>query len=310
MATFSTNQVRQMYVVSANAAAVTDASAVGTIAVSKGKSAGGSVDHSWYFTYKGQGGVLRSDIIPAGMTLQNIKITPDSKMTKALKKYKLVVNDNPVAGQDYIVRFIIRQYISLSEEDQMCKHALVHATTGMTKTQFYTALKESAEMNFSRDSDNFFTFSADANGFYIQENEPYWELGKFQQKLLDFTVQPTTITVNSEEVNWGTVTSVTGVTLQNGKQIADMEYFYMGERADIYRGMGYPYNLDTAYVVNPSHKYATIDISFAFQGPAEDIQKSPRVLTLAVDTTSALTVVNAVIDAIELATGLTIPALT
>ena len=80
----------------------------------------------------------------------------------------------------------------------------------------------------------------------------------------------------------------------------------MGERADIYRGAGWPNNIDTKYLVDPTHQYGVIDIHYAYQGTCEDIQKSEKDIELVVDCGTAgttYTAINAVIAAINAAAG-------
>lgn len=67
--------------------------------------------------------------------------------------------------------------------------------------------------------------------------------------------------------------------MNNGREIADMEWFYIGERADQFRGMGYPDNFRTKYLADESKKYYTMDISFFYNGRNEDIQRSTKILT-------------------------------
>ena len=146
-------------------------------------------------------------------------------------------------------------------------------------------------------------------GVIIEETEQPWVLGTMQQESLKVTVQPTTINDGTEERIWGVVSTETSTTsLKNGKKIADMEYFYMGERGDQYRGIGWPNVIKTTYLVDPSVEYNTIDIHYAYQGSGEDIQKSEKDITLVVPKVDN-TLVNSIVSAINTATGLTIATL-
>ena len=86
MGTFSTNQVRQLYVASSY---VTDApSAEGAISVSKVADSTG--EKNLYFNYCGAGkSKMRSDLIKVN-NITNIKITPANKMNKQLRMVKVV----------------------------------------------------------------------------------------------------------------------------------------------------------------------------------------------------------------------------
>ena len=100
-----------------------------------------------------------------------------------------------------------------------------------------------------------------------------------------FTIQPTNITYNGDELIWGKVDEVPANSadiIGNGKKIADMEYFYMGERGDFYRNVGFPNVIHTKYLVNPDSNYNTIDIHYFYEGSNENVQKSEKTITLAV----------------------------
>ena len=93
--------------------------------------------------------------------------------------------------------------------------------------------------------------------------------------------------MDGSPVPWGTVTDDTAngsVTINNGKRVADMEWFYIGERADQFRGVGYPDNFETKYLANPSKTYDFIDIQYYYSGDAEDVQRSKKMITLAIPT--------------------------
>lgn len=156
MATFSVNQVRQIFVVKAyKASAVTSADAVGTVSVhSNGEDA--------YFLYRGVDGVMRSDLIKKTNFLYG-KATPAAKMARGLKKYTVALNSTvsatPVAGQEYLLRIVFKQHIGLSIEDQYFKYGVAYATSGMTAEGLYLKLIESLEHNFSREITPLLNFS-------------------------------------------------------------------------------------------------------------------------------------------------------
>lgn len=336
MATFSTNQVRQLYVAKAlKTPHVLAGDAAGSIAVKND-----TAKNHLYFEYKGADNLMRSDLID----IKNIlyaKATDADDMAQELKAVTVTLDSNvnggaPVAGQDYILRIAFRQYVGMSDEDQYYKYGMVHAYTGMTASDFYKKLALSLAKNFSREVVPLVKFvltnsddeavPVDATtkeesltetytALVIDEVEQPWRLGIMEQVPVYFTVQPATITVNGDERIWGTVedTDPAG-TIDNGKKIADLEYFCMGERGDIYRGVGFPHNIPTTYLVDPSVKYNVIDIHYAYVGSNESVQKSEKTITLVVPKVGATNSVsnvlaNSIITAINTATGLTIAAL-
>ena len=154
----------------------------------------------------------------------------------------------------------------------------------------------------------------DIDSIRITEVEQPWRLGVMAQTPVYFTVQPVAVMVNGDERIWATVTESTNGTIDNGKKIADLEYFCMGERGDIYRGVAFPHNIPTTYLVDPTIKYNVIDIHYAYVGSNEGVQKSEKTITLVVPKVGATNSVsnvlaNSIITAINDATGLTIAAL-
>lgn len=336
MSVFSTNQVRQLYVAKAlKTPNVLASDAAGSIAVKND-----TAKNHLYFGYKGADNLMRSDLID----IKNIlyaKATDADDMVHELKAATVTLDSEvnagaPVAGQDYILRIVFKQYVGMSDEDQYFKYGMVHAYAGMTASDFYKKLALSLAKNFSREIVPLVKFvltnsdgeavSVDATtkessltetykALVIDEVEQPWRLGIMEQTPVYFEVQPVPVTVNGDERIWGKVedTKPAG-TIANGKKIADLEYFCMGERGDIYRGVGFPSNIPTTYLVDPTVKYNVIDIHYAYVGSNESVQKSEKTITLVVpkvgaDNSVSNKLTNDIITAINTATGLNITKL-
>lgn len=159
MATFSTNQARQLYVAKElKTSNVISTDAAGSIAVKSD-----TAKNHLYFEYMGAGGMLRSDLIDI-KSIMHAKATDADDLAHELAKYKVVLDPNvnegsPVAGQDYLLRITFRNYIGLSEEDQYIKYGMVHAVAGMTTGAFYQELYKSLKKNFSREAEQLLNFS-------------------------------------------------------------------------------------------------------------------------------------------------------
>ena len=147
------------------------------------------------------------------------------------------------------------------------------------------------------------TLVTDIDSIRITEVEQPWRLGVMAQTPVYFTVQPVAVMVNGDERIWATVTEGTNGTIGNGKKIADLEYFCMGERGDIYRNIGWPHNIPTTYLVDPTKTYYTFDIHYAYVGNNESVQKSEKDITIVC---SDKTEFNKIVTAFNTATGLTI----
>jgi hypothetical protein len=166
------------------------------------------------------------------------------------------------------------------------------------------------EITANSDVSNTTTFNQTYTGVLIEEVEQDWILGVKQQKPTIFTVNPTWVNAGTasapNEVVWGDVIYNNGQKvvggadpyntvdtsnapasageIVNSKLIADYEYFYMGERGDQYRMVGFPNYIPTTYLVDPTAKYGydTIAIHFAYVGANHSVQKSEKDITILV----------------------------
>lgn len=343
MATFSTNQVRQLYVAEAlKTPNVIASDAVGSIAVKSDAD-----KKHMYFEYMGAGGLTRTDLIDI-KSIMYAKATDADELAHKLAKFKLTLDSTvnggaPVAGQDYILKIAFRNYIGLSDENQYFKYGMVHAISGMTASVFYKTLAISLVKNFSREESGLLKFYLETGGtkpgtiagtpvevtkdtkessltgtytgLIVEEAPQEWILGVMEQTPVNFTLLPDTIMSGGDSLIWGVVKKVTSTnSIPDGHKIADLEYFCMGERGDVYRGVGFPNVIKTTYLVNPNNKYNVIDIHHAYVGPNESVQKSEKDLTIVVPKIGATNVVsnkltNDIIAAINTASGLNIKTL-
>jgi hypothetical protein len=319
MSVFSTNQARHLYVATEKVEKVEATSAAGAIAVKT------DVDGALYFEYMGKGGQLRSDLIK---NIISVKATAAAKMARKLTSVEVKLDENinggaPISGQDYVLKVVFRQFAGKSDEDIYSKFAMVHATGSMDASAFYKALAISLAKNFSRETTKLVKFELvagesatevtpatkekDLTGTYtsvvITEVEQPWTLGVLPQVPVYFEVYPSTISVEGDETIWGVAEKVeSDEVVGNGKNIADLEYFCMGERGDQYRGIDWPHVIKTEYMVDPAKEYDVIDIHYAYVGANESVQKSEKDVTIVCtnDVTADL------VEAINAATGLNV----
>lgn len=284
---FSQNQVRHFFVATANkATAITPADAAGTVRVRE------SAKEFWieYVSPNGDNGantIVRSDLIPKA-NITNISKS-ESGLERPLKKMEISfpTGVTPIAGQDYIVRFMFFGLGIGGVENHYIKDgAAYRAKTGDSVATVLTKLKESAELNFSREPFPYVKVTATSTALVIEEVEAPWVLGKKPDNPIDFKVfaVPVKTATPGIEEPWGEVKDVTSTNTNkvgNGKKVAEMEWFLYGERADQYREMGFPNNFNTTYLANPNSKYKFINVDFFYAGNAEDVQKSPKTLTIA-----------------------------
>lgn len=339
MAVFSINQVRQLYVAKAlkeNTAALITAGDI----MPKADTAKTTL----YFQSMTPAGIVASDKIDI-KNIISAKATASKDLAHKLVRYSVTLDtdvaDAPVAGQNYILRLAFRQYIGLSEEDQYFKYGEVIARSGMTASDFYKKMAISLAKNLENKTEstplvNIYLNSAaaaaaaadetdvlvtattkesdlnktDYDKIIIEEAEQPWVLGMMPQAFISFTPQFLTITVDGEDRLWGVATVVAPKKIvPDGHLIADLEYFCMGARGDIYRGMGYPNIIKTTYLVDPSAAYDVLDIHYSYTGSNESVQKSEKTITLVAVDSSNHAVMNTLIKTINAASGLTIATL-
>lgn len=307
MAVFSTNQNRQLYVV--NNIVETTPSSIGEMQIAGLETSDGKV----FFKYFGPGGLIRTDLIDKDSVVY-AKYTSAAKLQRKLKKAVISLDDNvnsgkPIVGQDYIVRIYINNYVS--PNNTIVKYGAVHATSAMASDveAFYTALADSFNKNFSNEVTPLFTFESSADGVTITEVEQPWVKGLQASDPVIFDVVPTTVLFEGEEVSWATVDPKTNkvaitdstTSIGNGKKIADLEYFCMGERGDQYRNQGWPNVIPTQYLVDPTRGYGVIDIHYSFSDTGVNSQKSEKDITIV--TAAEIGVQNDLVEALNTALG-------
>lgn len=326
---FSVNQVNQVYVAEGENAEVVTLSSSANVDKAKTGSIGVGTTpdgKSVYFVHVGKGGITRTDLIDKDK-IEYIKLTKAAKMARELKTIKVTLNDgvldnsNVVAGKDFVLRVKIAQVLCPNPNDAYWKFGSVHSTSGMTASTFWKKMAISLVRSMGQEAISYIkvflgstevtptTKESDLTGSYdsllLKEVEGDWILGLKQQKPLNFTVEPSTVNIEGEEVVWadtidskgnkvtGGVDPVSSIdttnkpasagTVGNGKLMADLEYFCMGERADMYRMKGYPNYVPTEYMVNPANTYDTIGIHYSYVGSNHAVQKSEKDITLIVN---------------------------
>lgn len=324
MSVTSLRQNRQFYVANK---LVTGATALANKGEIKVKSIG-DIEKEVYFEVLGPDTVLKSDYIQVKniTAAKAIKaVDMETPMKKVLVTLDSSVNGGvPIVGQDYILRINLRQFYGMSDQDQYFKDAAVRAVKGMTAKQFYEAMEKALNLCFSREvganakSNPYLAFSSSAAGLVIEEKPQSWHLGTEAQERVYFDVVPTTIYCDGADLIWGSVAEQTPATkIGNGKKIADLEYFLLGERGDQYRKIGWPNDVETVGMVDPDKTYDVFEIHYAFTDTGVNSYRSEKDITIAVPTAvkstdgggADYTVINAIIGAFNTATGLNVATL-
>lgn len=305
MAVFTNNQVRHFYVVN-SAANVTQMTGKETEATLYAEGNTLNPINGKYYKYKdAAGNVVRTDMIT---NVQSVTLTKGSEVEHKAKiaTIKMAKDKTPIVGQDYVVKVLVKNYVGMSDIYQLIKDGAARAITTDT-ADLFKALAVSLFRNMSREivpmvsvgngtktiarvdskgtpKDDTGTEVKFTDSIVITELEQPQTVGKFNKQPVNYEVFFGTIKENGVETNeWATVEYTDGKVIISSTDIAaEMEWFYMGNRGDMYRGIGYPNNIETKYLIDPSAKYNFVDIHYSYIGANESVQKSEKDLTLAI----------------------------
>ena len=283
------NQVRHLYVVSELVSGSLP-DALGELAVK------GEAGKSLWFQHYGQGGLTSSDKIDVDK-IRYVKQTAKAQMNDTIKSHTITVT-KVSAGQVYEIKLRFLNYIGQGAQDFTYRlgtyrakktDAAADIAEGLAKSlQDTLGLKKGASASDIKNyKEPIATVTYSGAVITVNEVEQYWQLGKFPVAQMPIEVGLNGVVIDDDylDYEWATIAEGSPIVLSNaGKKIADLEYFCMGWRADEYRLVGYPRNMDTAYMVNPNDAtgYDLIDIHYFFQGTGVSVQQSEKELTLVV----------------------------
>lgn len=236
-------------------------------------------------------------------------------------KYGAVRAFNGMTEKEFYVKMAVSLYQNLSREEVKLVDVAV-CMENVNASDEVTSLFMISVTSKSKATDSAFdetyvagTGGTKVGGIMLTEVAQDWVRGLKPIKPVYFEVCPSTVVYSGAEFIWGDVTDITkpgslyySTTISNGKRIADLEYFCMGERGDYYRLNGYPHVIPTEYLVDETKVYDILEMHYAYVGSDESVQKSERDIEFVADTDNH-TVINDLITAINSATGLTIATL-
>lgn len=289
MAVFSTNQNRQLYVVTKESTDLSgeptkeNIGSIEPVIIEKGNS------KQLYFKYMGPGGLIRSDLIDVDKICY-AKYTGARKLRRYLRKAIITLDPdvnkgNLIVGQDYIVKILIHNYLAPGDTNVAIKYGAVHAVAGMDAAKFYEALAKSLTMNFSREVQPLLIFNPTADGVEVIEVEQPHITGFMAKEPVNFEIIATTVRWQGDDVVWAKSDKLkledTSKVVGNGANIADLEYFCMGERGDQYRDwVAAPNKLPVKYMVNPDEEYNVLDLHYFFSDTGVNSYKSEKDITI------------------------------
>lgn len=303
MANFNTYQTRNLYVVTD---LLTSGSPDAAGELLMGTTATGEV---FFKYYNGDGQATRTDLIrPASII--SLKKTRAAEMDIKLKMHTIAVDTSKVTlanlvGKSLSCVITIHQVGSYDMSDSVTVTATVvgNSTNTANATAFHKALAEAIALAlpeakypllkvFSNGSEVTKSIAkADsatgaAGGVVLVESPQGYRRGLLSKEAYPFSVAFVLHDSNTGDIDWGSDTvadsNIAGNTvIPSVYELADLEAFTMGERGDDKRGYFYPYNYEPTPLIDLSKSYDVVSVEFAWQGNAENIQKSPRMIQFA-----------------------------
>lgn len=307
--TFSINQVRHLFV---------GKNLVSTLPTKVGDiyPKGDNNKKILYFQCKSPAGLISSDIIDTDK-IMSISATKSKKLAHNLKLVKVTLDSDPIAGQEYILRINYTGFLAIGDENTYVEYGDVKVSGTMDASSFYKKMA----LSIAKNTNNLITVYLGTSSsqtkvtkdtkedsltdtytsLLFEEKEQDWELGVVPEAYVKFNITAAPIISNGEETEWCTIDSTVASInkVENGHNIADLEYFCMGARGDYYRGMGFPYTIKTKYLVDPDNKYDVLDIHYYSSGSNESVQKSEKDLTIVFEDDGKNTKMTTLVEAVN-----------
>lgn len=306
MQNFTLNQTRQLYV----AAKVNDALA------DKLDIALGTADGMMFFKYKNADGLIsRSDTINV-KNITSIKKTEAAKMARPLMAHTIKFDDanlrlDEMIGKELMFTITIHQCFDYDDDNSRSFTIVLRGDAKNTASAeaFHKALaiavyealpRQDKEFPlvrvFSNDAEVTLdaikkgTVTGSADGVVLVEGLQKYVRGKLSGEPAHFTTASRLDDGFLADVPWVAEYKAEPSKIEGHKVLpanyvlADLEYFALGERGDIFRGNNWPNNVDTTYVVDPFSdvEYDVISVEYFWAGGAENVQKSPRLIQVAI----------------------------
>lgn len=317
MTNFNTYQTRHFYV----AGAIADGAVENNLDIALGKTA---ENEYFFFSYKNADGlVTRSDLINP-CWIRSVKKTAAADMARPLMAHTIAVDTSAVTlanfiGKEFILTINFQEFIDYSPSSGFAVSVSVtgNSTNTASAAAFHKALAEAIALAlpekkypylkvFSNGSEvtkaeaKAGSATGSSGGVVLVEAAQKYVRGKLNGDPIPFTVS-----FDVEGEVWGTDTPAPSEISDNtvvpaAYVIADLEYFALGERGDIYRGSNWPNDYEPTYAIDLSKDYDILTIEFYWQGTAENVQKSPRMIQIAAESGgSSAGVVDTLYDSVQ-----------
>ena len=299
MANFNTYQTRQLYVAKAVDSSLDTVGDIYLKTTANGKA---------FFNYVNADGQLTATDVFDPKNIVSLKKTAAADMDIPLMAHTIAVDSSAVTLTDFIGKVItltvdVRQVLSYDEADSFSVVASIvgDATNTASNAALYKAIAKAlinavpklpeAPFKVFIGATEITKTLADGSypgsgAFVVVEAAQKYIRGKMSAEPYKLTISSNVGGLASEDIAWATDTvaksTITGNTvIPSVYAIADLEAFAVGERGNYFR-----YGLEPNYVaptllVDLSKQYDIVSIEYFWQGGAENVQKSPRMIQIA-----------------------------
>ena len=320
MQNFNTNQTRHFYV-----AGAIDANVDTNLDIALKTTATGEM----YFLYKNADGLLtRTDTIDPKKVVC-LKKTAAADMDRKLMAHTVAIDTNEVTLSNLVGKTLdciitIHGYIDYDESDTYTFVASVvgNSTNTATAAAFHKDLAIAIAKALPKPDKQYPLIHVFSNGTEVTattaasdvtgsntgvvlvEGVQKYVRGKLTGELCSFSVAFRLADSNIGDIVWGTDTvapsAISGFTVMpSAYTIADLEYFALGERGDMFRGNNWPNNYDTTYSIDLSKEYNMLSIEYYWAGNVENVQKSPRLIQIAAEAADSNDIVETLYDQVD-----------
>lgn len=315
MQNFNTNQTRHFYV-----AGAVDSNVDTNLDIALGTMQTGE----FFFKYKNADGlVTRSDTIDPKKVV-SLKNTSAAAMATKLMAHTITLDTNAVTLANCIgkVFTLSVKTLGLVDYDAADGITITASVTGnATNTASASAFYKDMAMAIAKALPKFdksyplfkvfvgtteitaatTTISGTASSIILVEAAQKYVRGKLSGEPVPFVVSSRLEMSNYEDIPWAleavAVSAITNnIIVPANYVLADLEYFALGERGDVYRGYNFPNDYTPTYAIDPfgSTAYNVVTIEYYWNGHAENVQKSPRMIQIAASAANATSLYNAV----------------
>lgn len=332
MTNFNTNQTRHFYVAGAiNDNVGKDLNAGGTAAASKLDIAlGSTATGEMFFVYKNNDGLItRSDSFDP-KKIVSLKKTTAAQMATKLLMAEVEADTNVIdfSSTSSFIGKAINLHVTLhglyDYDDANSTVAIASvvgdATNLASKAAFTKAMAVAVAKSLPKGNPSFpyvrvfygntevtaKTKVSDLSGstakFKIVQGPQKFVRNKLNGQPVNFSISSVAngepwLTEESSELKPSDITGYQ--VIPASYVLADLEAFALGERGDYIRGFDYPNNYEPTYAISLNGTYSVLSIEYYWNGNAENVQKSPRLIQVAAPETESNDIVTDLYDAIS-----------